>query len=251
MARFFDWFHLAALACFLCLGIMRAWLLSARGVCIVGIDWQRTVAQGFADLLAVIAFLLWIYESAAYAWPLRSHVTPPGLAIVVIDAVPIKIAGAVVELLGLLIWALGLLALGRSWRIGIDRTTPGSLVTDGIFRWTRNPIYVGFDLLFVGTFLLLGRLVFLVLALVLIGMFHFVMLREERFLAQEYGDAYREYCSRVGRYVSWPSTRQHLWIVLHRRGRRGRGAEVQIEILEELDVAPTVPLTGSRNHDRT
>jgi protein-S-isoprenylcysteine O-methyltransferase Ste14 len=77
------------------------------------------------------------------------------------------------------------------------------LVTDGVYRWTRHPIYVAFDLLFVGTFMVLGRFIFLVLALVLLLLLHTYMLREERFLTDLYGRSYRDYCGLVGRYFSW------------------------------------------------
>jgi len=55
----------------------------------------------------------------------------------------------------------------------------------------------------IGTFLLQGRLVFLALALVMVTMLHEQIQREERFLAQAYGDAYRDYRTRVGRYLTW------------------------------------------------
>lgn len=93
--------------------------------------------------------------------------------------------------------------MGDSWRIGIDRGAPGALVTDGIFAWSRNPIYLGFELGVIGTFLIQGRLIFLVITLVLMGVLSALIRREERFLTRSYGDAYREYQSRVGRYVTW------------------------------------------------
>jgi protein-S-isoprenylcysteine O-methyltransferase Ste14 len=98
---------------------------------------------------------------------------------------------------------LALPAFGDSWRLGIDRETSGPLVTHGVFAWTRNPIYVGLDSFALGTFLVQGRLIFLALALVSVGMLQDQIRREERFLARAYGGAYREYCARVGRYVKW------------------------------------------------
>lgn len=118
-------------------------------------------------------------------------------------SITIKTVGAVVDSIAVLLYAIALRHLGESWRLGIDRTTPGPLVTDGIYRWTRHPIYVAFDLLFVGTFLVLGRLIFLVLVLLWIPLLHSFMLREERFLTQLYDGAYRDYCRRVGRYFLW------------------------------------------------
>jgi len=54
----------------------------------------------------------------------------------------------------------------------------------------------------IGTFLMEGRLVFLVAALVLLALGHPLIRREERFLAQVHGAAYAGYCARVGRYLT-------------------------------------------------
>ena len=201
--RFFDWFLLGALACLLGLAVWRASGLYARGVHVLVIDWQRSSREKLADLFAVLVVLSWFYETVAYAWPLGSHVFPARLAAVVVESVVVKALGVVVVCAGLLIFALALLGFADSWRIGIDRNTPGALVTGGIFARTRNPIYVALDLITCGTFLVLGRAIFLALALALAGLLHYQIRREEAYLAGKYGDAYRAYCARIGRYVGW------------------------------------------------
>ena len=115
----------------------------------------------------------------------------------------VKFGGALIVVLGLVIYTIALKAFGDSWRLGIDRDSPGPLVTQGVFAWTRNPIYVGLDLFAIGIFLLQGRLIFLALALVSVGMLHDQIRREERFLARTYGNAYSDYCARVRRYIKW------------------------------------------------
>jgi len=202
-ARFFDEFQLCALVCLVGLGVLRAAVLYARGVHVVAIDWQRSLWEQLADALLIVLIFSWAYEVVAYSWPLRSHVFPTWLALVVTDSAVVKALGAVVVCTGLLIFALALWAFADSWRIGIDRSTAGALVTDGIFAWTRNPIYVALDLIFFGTFLVQGRALFLVLALALAALLHYQIRREEKYLAGAYGDAYRSYCERVGRYVRW------------------------------------------------
>lgn len=200
--RFFDWFQLAAVACLLCLGIVRSVMLYARGVRVVVVDWQRTVTQMLCDSLLVTSLLLLFYHIVAYSWPLPDSFVLPWLSAQLIDGTAAKTVGAVLITAGLVIYGLALRAFGNSWRIGIDRNSPGSLVTTNIFAWTRNPIYVAFDLLAIGTLLLQGRLIFLVLAAIIVLMVHELICREERFLSEQYGDAYRDYCARVGRYVT-------------------------------------------------
>jgi protein-S-isoprenylcysteine O-methyltransferase Ste14 len=206
--RFFDWFQLVALAGMGGLAVGRALVLYARGIHVVVVDWQRTPAQMFSDSILVMSGFFWLYEIVAYSWPLPARLVPACLGTVLFDAAAAKATGALMLVAGVALYGLALRAFGDSWRLGIDRERCGPLATGGIFAWTRNPVYVGLELFAIGTFLIQGRLIFLVLAGIGAGLIHEQILREERFLARTYGDAYRDYCARVGRYVAWPPTRR-------------------------------------------
>jgi len=79
-----------------------------------------------------------------------------------------------------------------------------ALVTDGIFRFVRNPMYVGLILLLAGLSVLLASDWMLVMTVVQVPVLHFgVVKREERYLAAKFGDAYRRYRDAVPRY-GWP-----------------------------------------------
>jgi protein-S-isoprenylcysteine O-methyltransferase Ste14 len=197
----FSCFQLAALATLVALGIGRATMLYARGVHVLVIDPQRSLAQGLVDFLSLVILFWWYYEAVSYSWPRSSTVMPGVLGTLLIDSVAFKLAGVLLVLTGLMIFALALWSFADSWRVGIDRATPGALVTGGIFAWTRNPIYLALVLIICGTALLQGREIFLFLALALVGLLHFQVRCEEGYLATAYGDAYRRYCTRVGRYV--------------------------------------------------
>jgi len=150
----------------------------------------------------MVCLLLWSYELVAGAWSIQFRPVPPRLAVVLFDSPATKIAGGLLMATGLVFYGLGTRGLGDSWRFGIDRNSPGPLMTDGIYAWTRNPIYLSFDLLLIGTFLVHGRLHLLLLALVLATVFHLQIVREECFHAEHYGDAFGGYCARVARYVT-------------------------------------------------
>jgi protein-S-isoprenylcysteine O-methyltransferase Ste14 len=201
--RLFDWAALGALGCLTILGIGRGLVLSARGVRIIAVDRERTVPEGLVDLGFVLCFLLWVYEVLAFALPLRFHLVPAAGRAVVVDAVAAKASGVLVMAAGLVVYGLALCAFGSSWRLGIDRDRPGVLVTGGIFARSRNPVYLGLALLAAGVFLVLGRLVLLVLAIVFLVYFRFLIRREERFLVEHYGDAYRAYARSVDRWWTW------------------------------------------------
>jgi protein-S-isoprenylcysteine O-methyltransferase Ste14 len=84
-----------------------------------------------------------------------------------------------------------------------ERGSNATLITSGVFAWSRNPIYLAFDLIVSGSLAIHGLVAFLVAALMLTLLLHMQILREERFLDERYGDEFREYCRRVGRYGPW------------------------------------------------
>lgn len=196
----FEWAVVGALACLAALGIGRAIMLAARGVRVFPIDRERTVSEALADAVFVLSFLLWVYEALAFALPLRGQLVPAAADAVVLEAVAVKVLGILAMSAGLIVYGLALRALGASWRLGIDRDRPGPLVTGGIFERSRNPIYLGLTLLAAGVFLVLGHLALLLLAIVFAVYFQHLARREERFLTRHYGDAYRAYVQRVGRW---------------------------------------------------
>lgn len=76
-----------------------------------------------------------------------------------------------------------------------------ALVTEGIFAWLRNPMYVGLTLFLVALSLALASDWILVMTIGFVLVIHFgVVLREERYLEAKFGDAYRQYKARVPRY---------------------------------------------------
>ena len=97
------------------------------------------------------------------------------------------------------------LALFVFWRArtGVVPTGPASrLITGGPYRLSRNPMYLGLTVAYIGGVLLTDiAWTLLTLALVLAGIHLFVIRREERYLAEAFGERYSEYRSRVRRWV--------------------------------------------------
>ena len=80
--------------------------------------------------------------------------------------------------------------------------TASTLVTDGMLRFSRNPIYLGFVLLLLGAALILGTLPGLVaIPAFMWALTRFVIRDEEAMLEREFGDAYRDYKARVRRWL--------------------------------------------------
>jgi protein-S-isoprenylcysteine O-methyltransferase Ste14 len=93
------------------------------------------------------------------------------------------------------------LNMGRSWRIGIDHARVTDLVSGGLFRFSRNPIFLGMVVLLIG--LVLVQPDAITLAALVAGFISIsVQIRfEEQHLSALHGDAYARYCSRVRRWI--------------------------------------------------
>jgi len=88
---------------------------------------------------------------------------------------------------------------GRGTPAPID--PPKELVVRGLYRYVRNPMYVGILSILLGEALLFasGRLLEYT-AVVFTFFFLFVVLYEEPMLRQKFGESYRQYCKNVSRW---------------------------------------------------
>jgi protein-S-isoprenylcysteine O-methyltransferase Ste14 len=77
-----------------------------------------------------------------------------------------------------------------------------TLVTTGVHGWTRNPIYLGFFLMYIGIGIAVQSPWILILTLpIAIVIRYGVVAREEAYLERRFGDAYRDYRAHVRRWV--------------------------------------------------
>ena len=104
-------------------------------------------------------------------------------------------------LAGIVMLTWSLISFGRSFRVGIDTEQPDRLITTGIFRVSRNPIYVAFEFVLVGQFLIFPNWILLVYPLASAWLVHRQVLLEERYLKSHYGQEYADYCRKVRRYL--------------------------------------------------
>ncbi len=85
-------------------------------------------------------------------------------------------------------------------RVGLP-TRPHALQTDGVYKVSRNPMYASFLFFFTACFLLIPS-VFLALLLVFsLITHHFIIKKEEHFLASEFGEDYHSYKQITARYL--------------------------------------------------
>jgi protein-S-isoprenylcysteine O-methyltransferase Ste14 len=144
-------------------------------------------------ILPFVLFYFYLVIGAAAALPLPSRQQ-------FFRSAAIEWIGAAFCFAGLALLLLSLVSFAGSFRVGIDADHPEQLVTNGVFRFTRNPIYVAFGLVLLGEFLLFSNWIMLLYLFAATWLFHRQVMREESFLRAHYGQEYAEYCARVRRY---------------------------------------------------
>ena len=134
---------------------------------------------------------------------LLSIVLYPNLTLVpaLRDCLLMQIIGVSVAALGVLTFIVAMLTMADSWRAGIPEKDRTAFVQHGIYRMSRNPAFVGFDLMYLGLLVAFPNVIHLVCALFSVVMLHLQILNEEKFCAKVFGKEYEDYSKRVRRYL--------------------------------------------------
>jgi protein-S-isoprenylcysteine O-methyltransferase Ste14 len=91
---------------------------------------------------------------------------------------------------------------GRGTPAPID--PPKELVVRGLYRYVRNPMYVGVvSILFGEALFFESRILFEYAVIVFIFFYLFVVLYEEPILMKKFGESYRNYCRVIPRWIPW------------------------------------------------
>ncbi|MFR6331134.1 MAG: methyltransferase family protein, partial [Eisenbergiella sp.] len=115
---------------------------------------------------------------------------------------PLRILGAVISIVGVLAFILSVLTMRDSWRAGVSKTDQTELITGGIYQISRNPAFLGFDLVYIGMVMMFFNLPLLILSVVAMIIFHLQIVNvEEDFLLETFGDDYIDYKKKVCRYL--------------------------------------------------
>jgi protein-S-isoprenylcysteine O-methyltransferase Ste14 len=150
--------------------------------------------------------------SSRFVWPPAIYATATLIAGLLTWLSPMTFLPAADRLLALgfgiaaIVSGAGLIfAAGRGFRRAgtpVAPTRPSTaVVTSGIYRWTRNPMYLGMSLVLGGIGLATGSLWFLMaLPVAIIAVTKLAIEREERYLAEVFGAPYLDYKTRVRRW---------------------------------------------------
>ncbi len=112
-----------------------------------------------------------------------------------------RFTGFCIGILGDVVFLLSVLFMKDNWRAGIPDKDKTELVTTGIYKYSRNPAFLGFDLQYIGVLLMYCNLLTAVFSIFVIVMLHLQIFQEERYLTAIFGVKYQEYRHQVFRYL--------------------------------------------------
>lgn len=112
-----------------------------------------------------------------------------------------RIIGFFIGMVGDGIFLSAVLCMKDSWRAGIPENDKTGLVTGGIYSFSRNPAFVGFDLMYIGILLMYCNIFTGLFTAFAIITLHLQILQEEKFMEQTFKDEYKSYKQKVFRYL--------------------------------------------------
>ena len=110
-------------------------------------------------------------------------------------------AGVIIVLMAFTWTAVAQFQMSKSWRIGIDYEEKTELVSSGLFNYSRNPIFLGILLSYLGTFLIAPNTLSFSVLLVIFFIIQTQVRLEEEYLEKVQGKNYLEYKKQVRRWL--------------------------------------------------
>ena len=114
----------------------------------------------------------------------------------------LQIIGIIITAIGVIIFILSVLQMKDNWRAGVQSEEKTSLVTSGIYSISRNPAFLGFDLMYIGILFSFFNPYLCVATGIAVTLFHLQIVNvEEDFLKDTFGEEYLNYIRKVCRYI--------------------------------------------------
>lgn len=102
--------------------------------------------------------------------------------------------------IGLIMAITSLINLGRSTRLGLPSENT-NFKSNGLYKLSRNPMYLGFDFFTLSSIIFFGNIFITIIGIYSIVIYHFIIMGEEKYLEQRFGNKYIEYRKKVRRYI--------------------------------------------------
>lgn len=113
----------------------------------------------------------------------------------------LRYIGLLISAFGDIIFLISVITMKNSWRVGISKNDKTKLITNGIYKISRNPAFLGFDLMYIGVTLLYSNPFTIILSIFAIEMLHLQILDEEKYLEKSFKEEYISYKNKTNRYL--------------------------------------------------
>ncbi len=153
--------------------------------------------EGLPLSIAIAGFYL------AYCLAVLVYLVNPSWMAWSVVALPVFVrwSGALIMVIGAVFHIWGMVHLGTNLTISISTRDEHTLITTGPYRWVRHPLYAGGMVESVGVCLLLANVSVTLAAVCFWGLIAYRTGMEEERLIETFGEPYRRYRERVGRFV--------------------------------------------------
>jgi protein-S-isoprenylcysteine O-methyltransferase Ste14 len=118
-----------------------------------------------------------------------------------LEYLAVDITGFTIGLLGLSFCLYAQVKMGSSWRVGIDEKVKTDLITTGLYRYIRNPTYLGLFILNLGVWLIWPTWTVFLLNLIFVLFLEIQVRCEEDYLLKAHGQKYADYKQATKRYI--------------------------------------------------
>jgi protein-S-isoprenylcysteine O-methyltransferase Ste14 len=185
------------------LGVWNAWILIL------------SFLGGIIPLWVLDCLRGWKSSSRPSGWPLNDKEKKLSKVSVVVSFalyiypifLPLKLGTAWLYV-GLLVYLFGWI-FGFVAAVNLNSTPADRVATKGLYRISRNPVYIGMSLTFTGIGIACASWLYLLLGAPNLIIANILLDAEERWCLEKYGDAYREYMNRTPRWIGFPKSKQN------------------------------------------
>ncbi len=181
--------------------ITRTLILLLRKVRVIHLGGTKKTGRNLIEWLLIPMFLGWALVLGISLFTDITILSSGFFFSPLTGSLLLRTGGISLIIFALLIYVAAMIAMGDSWRIGIDTHNQGTLVKSGIFALSRNPVFVGFIAYYWGTALLHPSGFFIFSAAIFPLLIHRQILAEEKHLSGLMGREYISYRDSVPRYM--------------------------------------------------
>jgi len=151
-------------------------------------------SESFVQFTTFLWGIIWLLETLFSIWISRFS---PNL----FNSKTMNYVGLTIIFIGLVFFVLSMITMKNSWRVGIDKSTKTQLITNGLYKYSRNPAFVGFNLMFIGLVFTFPNIVTLFICLMNLFSIHNLILQVEKHLGNMFQEDYHLYRNKTPRYL--------------------------------------------------